>query len=109
MSLGSKLKELRLRRGESLQKVADEAGVSKAHVWELETGKSRNPSLELIKRIADHFKVTVASLIGENLDEDEEIIVMHRDYQGLGEKDRAAVQAMIQHFKQRRKDESGGN
>ena len=31
MSLGTKLKELRLKKGESLQQVADMAGVSKAH------------------------------------------------------------------------------
>lgn len=34
--------------------------ISKAHVWELETGRSTNPSLEILQRLARHFNVTVA-------------------------------------------------
>lgn len=62
MSLASKLKELRAKNGESLQKVADSVGVSKAHIWDMERGESANPSLELLKKIAGHFNVTVAYL-----------------------------------------------
>jgi transcriptional regulator with XRE-family HTH domain len=62
MSLSSKLKELRAKNGESLQKVADSVGVSKAHIWDMERGESANPSLELLKKIAEHFNVTVAYL-----------------------------------------------
>jgi transcriptional regulator with XRE-family HTH domain len=62
MSLASKLKELRAKNGESLQKVADSVGVSKAHIWDMERGESANPSLELLKKIAEHFNVTVAYL-----------------------------------------------
>jgi len=65
MSLASKLKELRMKAGESLQQVADGVGVSKAHIWDLERGESANPSLELLKNIAAHFKVTVAYLADE--------------------------------------------
>ena len=36
-----RLKELRLKKKLSLQELADAVGVSKAHVWELETGKSK--------------------------------------------------------------------
>lgn len=45
MSLATKLKDLRVRRGQSLQQVADGVGVSKAHIWQLERGDSTNPSL----------------------------------------------------------------
>src|SRR6266849_3680333 len=62
MSIGIKIKELRAKKGESLQKVADSVGVSKAHIWDMERGESANPSLELLKRIAEHFNVTVAYL-----------------------------------------------
>jgi len=62
MSLASKLKELRAKNGESLQKVADSVGVSKAHIWDMERGESSNPSLELLKKISEHFNVTVAYL-----------------------------------------------
>ena len=44
MSIGQKIKELRARKRESLQQVADGVGVSKAHVWDLERGVSANPA-----------------------------------------------------------------
>ena len=62
MSLANKLKELRLKKGQSLQQVADGVGVSKAHIWELERGSSTNPGLELLRKLAAHFSVTVAFL-----------------------------------------------
>lgn len=84
MSIGAKLKELRLRKGSSLQHVADAVGASKAHIWELESGKSHNPSLDLLRRLAEHFGVTVAGLVGETLDGgDEQLMKMYRDLKGL--------------------------
>jgi transcriptional regulator with XRE-family HTH domain len=60
LSIATKLQELRRKSGESLQQVADGVGVSKGHVWALEKGTADNPSLDLISKLADHFKVTVA-------------------------------------------------
>lgn len=62
MTFAEKLKQLRSKTGESLQDVADAISVSKAHIWELETGRSQNPSLEILQKIAAHFKVTIAFL-----------------------------------------------
>jgi transcriptional regulator with XRE-family HTH domain len=62
MSLAAKLRELRQKKGQSLQQVADGVGVSKAHIWELEKGTSRNPGMDLLSKIAEHFKVTVSYL-----------------------------------------------
>ena len=64
MSLGSRLKDLRLNKGVSLQVVADAIGASKPHVWELERGTSKNPSLELVKKLANYFGVSVDYLAG---------------------------------------------
>ena len=69
MSLAMRLKKLRANNKVSLQTVADDIGVSKAHIWELETGKSANPSVELIKKLADHFNVSVALLLDETSDD----------------------------------------
>jgi transcriptional regulator with XRE-family HTH domain len=66
MSLGARLTRLRLEKGESLQQVADAVGVSKAHVWELEKGRTDNPSMGLVTRLADHFGLSLASLVGED-------------------------------------------
>ena len=65
MAIGDRLKELRVKKGESLQAVADAIGASKAHIWELESNRSKNPSLDLLQKIASHFKTTVTYLIDE--------------------------------------------
>ena len=62
MSLATKLQELRRRSGESLQQVADAVGVSKGHVWALEKGTAENPSLDLVRKLGDHYSVTVTYL-----------------------------------------------
>jgi transcriptional regulator with XRE-family HTH domain len=64
--LGMRVAELRQRRGMSLQDVANRCGVSKPHVWSLETGKSCNPTLAIIKELARCFSVPVLTLIGED-------------------------------------------
>jgi len=64
MSLGSKLKDLRIKKGVSLQAVADVVGASKPHIWELERGTTRNPSLELVTKLAKYFEVSVDHLAG---------------------------------------------
>ena len=65
MSLGARIAQLRLKRGESLQQVADAVGVSKAHIWELEKGRTDNPAMALVVRLADHFGVSVSFLVDE--------------------------------------------
>lgn len=72
MSLASRLKELRLSSGKSLQEVADAVGTSKPHLWELERGSSNNPSLELVKKLANYFGVKIDYLAGtEDLSSEE--------------------------------------
>ena len=85
VSLPSKLLKLRQETGESLQGVADAVGASRAHVWEVETGRTKNPSLDLIRRLADHFKVSVAWLVGEIPDEksDNKTAALYRTLQSL--------------------------
>ena len=66
MSFAQKLHTLRLQNRLSLQDVADKVGVSKAHVFNLEKGTTSNPSMELVLKLADLFRVRVADLVGEN-------------------------------------------
>lgn len=69
MALGDRLKELRLKKGKSLQQVADAIGASKAHIWELEANRSTNPSLDLLQKLAIYFETTVAYIISEPSEE----------------------------------------
>ncbi len=108
MTLAVNLKKLRMRSGQSLQQVADAVGASKAHVWELETGKSAKPSLNLVQRLADHYGVTLASLIGEDpnaADEDEELLVMWRDLKTLDPGDRDTISLLIKSMRERKRKE----
>lgn len=104
VSLAAKISELRKRKGESLQNVADAVGASKAHIWELETGKSKNPSLDLLVALAKHFKVPVAQLVGEDptaSDDDENLVVMYRELKGLEPQDWEIIEGVIQTLKNR--------
>ena len=61
--LGERLRELRFAKKESLFQVAEAVASSKAHIWDLERNRSKNPSLDLLRRIAAHFETTVDYLI----------------------------------------------
>jgi transcriptional regulator with XRE-family HTH domain len=100
MSLGTRLRQLRMGKKESLQALADAIGVSKPHLWELESGRSQNPSLELLQKIARHFGVSIASLVGE-AETSSEALVFGRDFSQLPEEDRAMVLELAERLKRR--------
>ena len=105
MSFATKLHELRIANRLSLQQVADKVGTSKAHVWNLEKGQTDNPSMELVLKLADLFRVRVADLVGENPDaegEDPEIIAMFRDLKKLEDDDREIIKGLMDQLKSRR-------
>ena len=104
MSLGAILTRLRLEKGESLQEVADAVGVSKAHVWELEKGRTDNPSMALVTRLADHFGLSLATLVGEDPTEDAgKIGRMFRQAGELAPDDLALLDEMMQSLLKRRR------
>lgn len=107
MIFAEKLKELRMQSGQSLQQVADAVGASKAHVWQLETGKSKNPTIGMLASLADNFHVSVAFLIGEtpgSSNEDDELMAIYRDLKCLTKNDRDTVRMLIKGFKEREKE-----
>ena len=106
MSLGSILFELRQKTGESLQHVADSVCVSKAHIWELEKERAENPSMDLVTRLADHFKVTVSYLVGEDIEagnENQELQRMFRQAKNLDDRERQILDEMMQSLLKHRK------
>jgi transcriptional regulator with XRE-family HTH domain len=107
MSFGTRIAQLRRRKGESLQKVADAAGVTKTHIWELERGTTRNPSLGVIENLANHFGVSIASLVGEDIDADDadqRLAHMFRLAKKVDEQDLVHLEAMIKSFASKAKD-----
>lgn len=109
MSFARRLHELRIAKRLSLQDVADQVGISKAHVWNLEKGLSENPSMEVVLKLAEVFRVRVADLVGENPDalgEDPAMVAMFRDLKKLDERDRETIAALMEQMKRRRGKET---
>jgi|LakMenEpi03Aug12_release.lakeMendotaPanAssembly.Ray.scaffolds.fasta_scaffold314787_3 transcriptional regulator with XRE-family HTH domain len=107
MSMGAKLKQRRMKKGLSLQQVADEVGVSKAHIYELELNKVKNPSVETLKKLASLFEMPLSYFLDE--DEDVEFQVMFRDLQKnvaqLSPQERAAVELMAKSLLEAKKSD----
>ena len=107
MTLGTRLYELRQAAGVSLQKAADEIGVSKAHIWELEKGRSRNPSFELVTKLSVYYGVSPDVLTGAAATPaagDLQIERIHRDLVDLSQRDRDLIETMVKSMRQK----SGG-
>ena len=104
MELGDRLNSLRRKSGKSLQQVADAVGISKAHIWEMEKGRSRNPSFELMQKLAAHFGVPVTVLVGES-EEAGRGRSADRAHpsrpEGLGARDRQLIEEMVKGMVQR--------
>jgi len=74
--LGSRVKELRKRRGMTLEGLAEGSGVSRAMLSKMERGE-KNPTLVVAARIAEGFGVTLSGLLGT--EERREIVVVPRE------------------------------
>ena len=99
MSLAARLKTLRMKSGKSLQEVADALEMSKGHLWDLEMGKSTNPSAELLKKLSNYFRVSLATLAGENPQDEEvseDLRVMFRQLQDVDEKTLDIVRVILE-------------
>lgn len=64
MGIGDNIKKYREVQGITLPDLAIRAGVSKAFLWEIESGKSKRPGAEVLFKIADALGVTIAHLMG---------------------------------------------
>jgi len=103
MSLGSRLHKLRIKNNRSLKDVADAVSASKAHIWEIERGGSKNPTMELLDRLADYFDVSVSYLVGEDPDEGQAgLVALYRDLTKLDERDRETIRDIMRGFKRRK-------
>lgn len=63
-SLGNRIKLLRALRRMSLEEVGDAAGLTKSHVWELEQGRSRNPTVNAVWGLARALSVSPSAILG---------------------------------------------
>ena len=57
------IKKSRADKGVSLAKAADDCGISKPHIWELETGRQDNPTLRTFGILCDYYKIDKKKII----------------------------------------------
>jgi transcriptional regulator with XRE-family HTH domain len=60
--LGSRVRVLRRKRGWTQVEMAELLGVDRSYLSEIETGK-KDPSLRVLKTIADGFKLTLSQFL----------------------------------------------
>ena len=104
MSFATNLRFHRTQKSLSLQKLADLIGVSKAHIWDLETERATNPSLEVLRKLSDVLDVPIATLVGEDPSSaanTDESVVLFRNLQTLNPEDRETIKLMMDRLKQR--------
>ena len=65
MKLGQKIRQLREEKGLSLNGLAEEASISKAYLSQLENDVSKQPSAEILLKIASALGITIADLLDQ--------------------------------------------
>ncbi|WP_018664686.1 helix-turn-helix domain-containing protein [Heyndrickxia acidiproducens] len=65
--IGNRIKELRLKKGLSINQLAERAGVSKSYISYIEREIRFNPSLEFLTKIAKPLDTTVEYLLQDVL------------------------------------------
>lgn len=73
--LGARVKEIRRRRGLTLEDLAERAGVSRAMISKVERGE-KNPTLVVAAKVAEGLGVAFSELLG--VEERREIVVVPR-------------------------------
>jgi len=104
MALAAKLKELRLKKGMSLQELGDAVGASKAHIWDLEQKRATNPTVELLTKLSNALGTSIADLVGEDPaspDDEPEVLAMWRNLKALSDEDRETIKIMMDRLRKR--------
>jgi XRE family transcriptional regulator, regulator of sulfur utilization len=68
MNIGQGLKEVRLKKGLRQGNFAKQIGISQTFISQIENG-SRNPSLDLLQKIASFYQLPLAVLLWFSVDE----------------------------------------
>ena len=76
--LGEKIRLYRTNKGLTLDALAQQAGLSKSYLWELENRESQRPSAEKLQGIAVVLGVDVSFFLDDSVDDAQET---HRDKQ----------------------------
>ncbi|MFK2826719.1 helix-turn-helix domain-containing protein [Bacillus sp. B190/17] len=73
MSIGERIRELRMKKGLSLTELANRAGVAKSYISSVERQIQLNPSIQFLNKISAVLGVNVQQLILEDDPQGEEM------------------------------------
>src|SRR4029079_15482034 len=73
-TINTNLKRLRTRQGHSLERLAKLAGVSRAMLSQIETGKSV-PTISLLLKVAEALGVSLATLVSKPASQQTKVLV----------------------------------
>ena len=112
-NFGARLRALRMKSKLSLQGLADKVGASKAHIWEMEQGNTKNPSLALLTELSRALNVPIKELVGESdsttPEESAKLAPLFRDLRELNDIDLDIIKTMTEKLRERQGgDKSGG-
>jgi transcriptional regulator with XRE-family HTH domain len=97
-TVGARLKALRTNKNLTLDQLADQAGLSKSYLWELENKDPPRPSGEKLAGLAKVLEVTVDYLLGTEAGENlvaAEDKAFFREYQQMHPDTKAKLRRMM--------------
>lgn len=84
--VGPRIRAARVRRGHTLEDVAERAGLNKAFLSRVERGL-KSPSLSTLLRIAAALEVEIGTLLGQTIDPDAIAVVRREDRRQIAPSD----------------------
>ncbi|MGG0484232.1 helix-turn-helix domain-containing protein [Priestia aryabhattai] len=73
MTIGQRIRNLRMKQGISLTELANRAGVAKSYISSVERGIQLNPSIQFLNKISTSLNVSIDRLIHEPMDKSESL------------------------------------
>ncbi|CAM5733467.1 helix-turn-helix domain-containing protein [Bacillus circulans] len=111
MLVGAKIKALRIKKGFSINELSDKSGVSKSYLSYIERGIQKNPSLQVLTKLAHTLETNVEELLDNNhtviegIDEDWMSLVEEAIEEGITKEDFAGILEYVK-FKKRQERKS---
>jgi transcriptional regulator with XRE-family HTH domain len=96
--LGNKIRDLRKKKGYTLEQLADRTDSSKSYIWELENKNPPRPSADKVGKIAAALGVTSDYLMSKSQKAPGESVLddaFFRDYQNLDETTRKKIRELV--------------
>ncbi|WP_328824087.1 helix-turn-helix domain-containing protein, partial [Niallia circulans] len=109
MLVGEKIKTLRIKKGFSINELSDKSGVSKSYLSYIERGIQKNPSLQVLTKLAHTLETNVEELLDNNytvidgIDEDWMSLVEEAIEEGITKEDFAGILEYVK-FKKRQEN-----